>query len=819
MCETVDAQGVSTLWLGAWQAALVRWTDPPNGPVAVIRSANSDLPLNEVVFIRQFDDADGRRCLWVGTTRGLAWRDLDDEDAPWNVLTTTTDPPLPGEFAYQMEQDARGRFYVLTDKGVVRLERRSPAKVSAPDFSAHTFTTEDGLPSLDGMEASMIDSLGRIWFGTAAGLAILDPAFEIEDRTPKRLLIERVTIGGEPCNLVSRGPLSWHENTLEFEFALLSYFREGETQYQSQLVGFDRKPSVWTQDYRRNYTNLPAGRYVFRVWGRDYAGNVSGPTEAAFEIRTAPWKTWWAYTFYAGAAAAAAYAGVRQRVRSLERRSEELEALVEQRTAELSESEQRALEANRGKSAFLANMSHELRTPLNAVLGFAELMSRNKDRLPEDLESLEIIKRSGEHLLGLIDDVLSLSKIEAGRLTLAEQSFDLRRLVDSVERIIRARAEAKALDLRFAVAPDLPAVVTGDEGKLRQVLINLLGNAVKFTDEGSVTLRAGWANGRAAFEVEDTGRGVGETELAALFEPFVQTKSGRDAKEGTGLGLAISRQIVRLMGGDIMVHSLAGRGTAFYFEIDLPVSERRDDRPFAPRVRSLAPGLRPPRILIADDVAENRLLLMRMLSSVGFEVREVSNGREAVAAWETWRPHLIVMDMRMPVMDGWEATRRIRAEEMMNEEKQKRNASGIHHSSFIIHHSTKIVALTAFAFDHERESILASGADEFLTKPFRERALFDVLAKQLNVRFVFDDAGEPVASPSRSDDEVLTAERLEALPRECLQALREGGVAGDVEVAARVANGIRDFDEPLANALLARLRSYRIDELFDLLTR
>jgi signal transduction histidine kinase/DNA-binding response OmpR family regulator len=642
-----------------------------------------------------------------------------------------------------------------------------------------------------------------------------------------------VTVHGEPRDLAALETLPWRENGVEFEFALLSYFREGDTRYRSQLVGFDREPTAWTADYRRTYTNLPAREYVFRVWGRDYAGNVSGPVEVAFRIKVAPWKTWWAYLLYAGTAAGAAYAGVRYRIDSLERRGRELEELVARRTAELSDSEQRALEANRAKSVFLANMSHELRTPLNAVLGFAQLMERDPSLTTAQREHVAIIQRSSEHLLGLVDDVLSIAKIEAGRLTLDVRPFDLRFLLEAVERIIRVRAEAKGLEFVAVVESGMPRAVAGDEGKLRQVLVNLLGNAVKFTERGRVALRARWAEegwgGRAVFEVEDTGPGIAPEELAGLFEPFVQTESGRSAGEGTGLGLVISRQIARLMGGDILVRSAPGRGTTFRVEIGLPAADGAAEASAAPRVVGLAAGAAPPRVLVADDVRENRLLLVKLLSGVGFEVREAADGRDAVAQWEAWRPHAILMDMRMPVMDGREATRMIRsAEGARNEERgaSPTEAGGAGPAELVPPATLaprasrlapcKIVALTASAFEHEREEILASGADDFVAKPFRERTLFEKLAEHLGLRYLYEEARAEVAT---DDDGVLTVERLAALPEDLARALRDAVNTGDVEEAVRLTERVRGTDEVLARVLRARIQAYRLDEILSLLQR
>jgi signal transduction histidine kinase/CheY-like chemotaxis protein len=488
-----------------------------------------------------------------------------------------------------------------------------------------------------------------------------------------------------------------------------------------------------------------------------------------------------------------------------------LEEKVAERTAELIEtrnaaveSERRALEANRAKSVFLANMSHELRTPLNAILGFAQLLDRDRSIPPQQRDGLNAILRSGEHLLGLINDVLSLSKIEAGRLTLAEQPFDSHGLLRAVDYIIRPRAEAKGVALRIEVAPEVPQTVFGDEGKLRQVLINLLGNAVKFTNRGSVTLRAGWRDAVATFEVEDTGEGIAPEELKGLFTPFVQTATGRKSKEGTGLGLVISRDIALLMGGNILVESEPDRGTTFTVTVRLPaaagaeaVSRRRD-------VVGLAPGQPEWRILIVDDVDQNRAVLRGLLKPLGFALEEAADGETAVEVWKRWTPHMIFMDMRMAGMDGLEATRAIRAAE----------AAGRHAKpDALLEPPTAIVALTASALEGDRKTIMAAGCDGFVAKPYPHADIFDALAEHLGVRFVYADA-EVVAAPTPPTD--LSA-GLVALARDERDELTRALTAGDLDAALAVVERIRDRDGSFASELRALIESYRHDEILTLI--
>lgn len=467
-------------------------------------------------------------------------------------------------------------------------------------------------------------------------------------------------------------------------------------------------------------------------------------------------------------------------------------------------SENKALEASHAKSLFLANMSHELRTPLNAIIGFAQLMDRDRSLNHEQAENVRIIMRSGEHLLGLINDVLSLSKIEAGKVVLDEQPFNLRRMLQGIEEMFRIRAQNQDLGFVFNIPDDLSKVVSGDERKLRQILINLIGNAFKFTSHGRVTVGLCQEGDIFHFQVQDTGQGIAPHEMESLFEAFVQTESGRKAKEGTGLGLTISRNFVRLMGGDIRVRSELGKGTIFDFSVQLQVVDEpgwKERKPLL--VRCLQKGQGELKLLVADDNPDNRNLLSKLFNSCGFLVREAANGKEAVEIWQEWRPHLIWLDMRMSTMDGYEAAQTIRSIE------RERGFEPV-----------KIVALTASAFERDKTKIIEAGCDDFVTKPFQEHTIFELLVKHLNCEFVYEEVDtRDTTVESEDTGAVFNPLRVAGIPAHLLNDLRNALMLGDTEMANGIIDQIKNYDAKLAGEMRKMVKKYQFDRLFGLLEK
>ncbi|WP_367274827.1 PAS domain S-box protein [Microcoleus sp. CAWBG556] len=472
--------------------------------------------------------------------------------------------------------------------------------------------------------------------------------------------------------------------------------------------------------------------------------------------------------------------------------------------------------ANKAKSTFLANMSHELRSPLNAVIGFAQVMIRSKNLSPENQEDVGIILRSGEHLLTLINQVLDLSKIEAGRTTINEKSFDLYRLLDDLEDMFALKAEEKDLQLIFDRDAEVPHYISTDEVKLRQVLINLLNNAIKFTSQGgvSVQVKGGKRNlhknsadempGRYSlhFEVQDTGAGIATEEIHQLFEAFVQTTTGKDSQEGTGLGLAISRQFVQLMGGEITVSSEVGKGALFQFDIQVHLVEASDieSKKALRRVVALEPNQPPYRLLIVDDKPLNRQLLVKLLSPLGFLLREANNGQEAVDIFRDWEPHLIWMDMRMPVMDGYEATKQI-----------KTTTGG---------QATAIVALTASVLEEERAVILSTGCDDFMRKPFREEDIFAAMGKHLGVRYIYEEPTEvSMGGAGESSQDVLTPEAIASLSPDWRVQFKQNILSVDMEAIASSIAQIGTINPSLAATLQDCINNFEYDRILTIIER
>ncbi|MEB3882078.1 GAF domain-containing protein [Lyngbya sp. CCY1209] len=482
---------------------------------------------------------------------------------------------------------------------------------------------------------------------------------------------------------------------------------------------------------------------------------------------------------------------------------------TQRQAEELKQAAHAANAANRAKSEFLANMSHELRTPLNAILGFTQLLQRDRTLASKHQDYIKIISHSGQHLLELINDVLEMSKIEAGRVTFDRAKFDLHSTLRAIEAMLNLKAESKGLNLRFDIEEDVPQAIETDESKLRQVLINLIGNAIKFTEQGTVTLRVSVLrkvnsdrDGRTVlkFEIRDTGCGISEEEMHELFQAFKQTRSGRESQQGTGLGLVISQRFVKLMGGEIEVSSELGRGSCFGFQIpvllgDGPVPGGGDSQ--LSRGLRVAPGQKRYRILVVEDHPVNRLLLTTLLQDLGLDVEEAENGQEAIAAWKRWRPDLIFMDMQMPILDGFAATREIKGSD----------GDAI----------PAIVAITASAFSEQRQDCLDAGCDDFIGKPFRRQQVLDILARYLHLEYTENPPEtEAIDGAPAPEPRAIDAGEISAMPPEWREQLRYAAQLGNDLAILSLIEQIPSERSDLIRELTAIVENFQFEQLLEL---